>query len=106
MKKSGQAVQPLSSFVRPPPFNDNSFPKPTMASADFPPNGGASPGKSIFLPPIPAESIPIIVFMDFVSQNLTKLKSGPHILFLFVSTGVCSLASFTAYLAVNQLATY
>jgi hypothetical protein len=79
-----------------------------MASADFPPNGGTSPepvphwrDKSILLPPIPAESIPIIVFVDFVSQNLTKLKSGPHIQFLFpvsrytgqaVSTGVCRLA--------------
>jgi hypothetical protein len=52
-------VQSFSSYVRPPPFNDSSFHEPTMTSADSLTKLApvrVSPGKSIFLPPIPAES--------------------------------------------------
>jgi len=70
-----------------------------MASADFPQYRyryyGTSPGKSFFLPPIPAAStyLPRLYSLGFARTWLLTRITMPHIPFLFVSTGFCSPAS-------------
>jgi len=67
----------------------------TMTSADFPEYryqySGISPGKSIFLPPIPAAStyLPLLYSLGIARTWLLTRITMPHIPFLFVSTGFC-----------------
>jgi len=66
-----------------------------------------SPGKSSFLQPMPGTSTDIrLLAAGFAMMCLLTLLYLPRMYFLFVGTGFCSLASFSAYLAVNHLATY
>jgi len=91
-------------------FSIGSLPSTTMTSADFSyatRSAETSPGKGIFLLPIPAVSTDKrLLVTDLVKLCSLILFRQPSIPFLFVSTGVCSLASFSTCLAANHLATY
>ena len=70
-----------------------------------------SPGNGILFHPIPAESTGSIIlekYRDLGLHNdvLAHPISQPLIQFVYLSTEFCSLASFSAYLTVNHLATY
>jgi hypothetical protein len=91
-----------------------------MTSADFLAHRNriyskTSPGKSIFLHPIPDTStqrkspfrcISVrLLTLDVVLLWILILSFVPPMYFLFVGTGLCRLASFTAWVTPNQLAT-
>jgi len=66
-----------------------------------------SPGKSSFLRPMPGTSTGIrLLAAGFAMMCLLTLLYLPHMYFLFVGTGLCSIASFTPAVAGNELATY
>jgi len=82
-----------------------------MASADFSPlphvDGEISPGKSIILLSNPdASTCSRLLVVGFAVMWLLTPLNVPHMHFLFVGSDICSFASFTAYLTINQLATY
>jgi len=83
-----------------------------MASADSLTNRQlavvrASPGKSMFFQPIPDTSTEKrLLATGFAMMCLLTLSILPRMYFLFVGTGFCSPASFTAWITPNQLAAY
>ncbi len=88
------------------------IPITTMTSADFLAHrkrvySKISPGKSFFLPLMPAPSThkPSLTFRTLQCCACLSQVYMPLMTFLFVSTRFCSLASFSAYLTVNHLAT-
>jgi HAMP domain-containing protein len=66
-----------------------------------------SPGKSTILQPITGTSTELgSLATGFVKMCLLTLLKQPHMYFLFVSTGICSPASFTPKVTPNELAAY
>jgi len=109
----GMFVQPFSSAVRPPSICDGSFPEPTMASADFlvyrntesnprsPPVSTLSFCQS--LPDLHDKRYGFLLWDVDMLCYLIRLAM-PRIRFMFFSTGFCSPASFSAWIAPNHLA--
>jgi len=107
----------VQSFSTPWDFqlsNVGSFPVPTMTSADF----SAIPTRDCGdLPPVRQISFGWSLLnlhaKYFAFSRLDVSMCGylirfglPHIQFLFVSTNLCSLAYFSAWVTPNHLATY
>ncbi len=111
--QSAMFVQPFSSVVRPPSIYDGSFPKPTMASADFlvyrntESNPRPPPVSTLsfcqFLPDLHDKHFGFLLWDVDMLCYLIRLAM-PHIRFMFFSTGFCSPASFSVWITPNHLA--
>ncbi len=102
----------LHYLVRPPTII-GSLPVATMASADFSihnPYGSRAPQVRTYSFTQYPLNLPVKYLMVSHPLDVSMMcylirPYQPLIQFLFVGTGVCSLASFSAYLTVSHLAT-